>query len=189
MVAELVFPVSVLLLLLLGELAIILIVKDSDEILVTDLNILLQQILNVTLRKLNVAIRLRDHQVCILQRVPRLSDAQRCRRVAEGHKHLIHRERTNLRANEHAFFALSHLLQHEFALGRSDLLLNKVKSGVELELWNLEVLQSLDSLVEKHLAHLRVLGCLGVFDVKDHLFMHRFRVPTVDVGFQIQLFE
>jgi len=84
------------LLLLLCELAVVLVILQRHQILMTNLDILLQQELHVALCQLDVAIRLGDHEVSILLRVPLLSDAKRCSSERQLNQHFVHSKRGDL---------------------------------------------------------------------------------------------
>ena len=70
MMRELDFPLMVLMPVLVGELPILLVLLDSDQVLKTYLDLFLQQVLNIARGKHEVALTLGNNQVSVLLSVP-----------------------------------------------------------------------------------------------------------------------
>ena len=80
---------SKLLLLFWGELTLILVLLDSNELVVTDLNFFLQKILDLDLGEVDVCLALSNDQIWVLLRIPLISDTQLSSLLCNVNKHLL----------------------------------------------------------------------------------------------------
>jgi hypothetical protein len=63
-------PLVVLMSVLIGELPILLVLLDSDQVLEPDFDLFFEQVLNIAGRKHEVALALGNHQISVLLSVP-----------------------------------------------------------------------------------------------------------------------